>query len=314
MKISNPPEGWPGFLFGKNTTLSAVEETMVDFHSLLNLLNIISLSVEYWETDTPPSKLSRKITETEIPEIKQSITGDSHLNLKQIRNKCRDLCRSFRKLQKQLKKTIEDQEPLFNAHDILFLLETQMDELQSIMKHPTRWKKTQIADVESRLNHFFRAMERNARGRYFINFNPSKSSNNTPHKTYTVDLEIENAGQKYIHLPTSFVTTIQDLSANARKYSNVGSTIESHLKTQNGFLQFTIRDNGCGIPENEIEKVVEYGYRGSNSLSVATLGGGFGLTRALKLCKTFNGTLQIASELNTGTWIQIRIPLPDGLK
>jgi len=64
----------------------------------------------------------------------------------------------------------------------------------------------------------------------------------------------------------------------------------------------------------EIEKVTEFGYRGSNVRRRPTQGGGFGLTKAAWLVTTWGGSLTIRSEVDAGTMIRLSVPnreLPD---
>jgi signal transduction histidine kinase len=81
-------------------------------------------------------------------------------------------------------------------------------------------------------------------------------------------------------------------------------------------MRLVVEDSGLGIPADEISKVVEFGYRASNSKSPSTRGGGFGLSKAYYLTKIFGGKMFIDSPVpgrNNGTKISIRLPLPKQL-
>ena len=79
-------------------------------------------------------------------------------------------------------------------------------------------------------------------------------------------------------------------------------------------LRVVVRDSGMGIPADELDKVVQFGYRASNVKDkVRTMGGGFGLTKAYKVVKGLGGRMWIESELNKGTSVKFELPVPEGI-
>jgi len=101
---------------------------------------------------------------------------------------------------------------------------------------------------------------------------------------------------------------MRDLIANARKYTAQGGIIAAGLFEGLRELRFVVHDTGCGIPEPELRRVVEFGRRGSNVSNVRTMGGGFGLTKAYYVTKQFGGRMWIASRVDIGTRISITLP------
>jgi signal transduction histidine kinase len=73
-------------------------------------------------------------------------------------------------------------------------------------------------------------------------------------------------------------------------------------------LRFMVEDTGRGIPPDEITNVVQFGQRASNVGDVRTMGGGFGLTKAVFVTKQFGGRFWISSEVGAGTRIRIVLP------
>jgi len=102
---------------------------------------------------------------------------------------------------------------------------------------------------------------------------------------------------------------LRDLAANARKYTPPGGRVALRLSQCEQQIQAEIGDTGCGIPDDEIEKVAEFGYRASNVRHRPTFGGGFGLTKAVWLVTGWGGSLTLRSGLNAGT--QVRLSLPN---
>jgi signal transduction histidine kinase len=103
---------------------------------------------------------------------------------------------------------------------------------------------------------------------------------------------------------------MRDLIANARKYTAPGGHITAALYEDAEALRFLVEDTGRGIPEGELEKVVQFGQRASNVGEVRTMGGGFGLTKAFLVTKQFGGRFWLASQLGVGTRVRIQIPRP----
>jgi signal transduction histidine kinase len=104
---------------------------------------------------------------------------------------------------------------------------------------------------------------------------------------------------------------LRDIIANAGKYSDPDGKISAGLHDDVEYLRIVVKDEGRGIPENELESVVNYGERASNIGNTQTMGGGFGLTKAYFMTKQFGGRMWIASYLGKGTTVTIHIPIKD---
>lgn len=91
---------------------------------------------------------------------------------------------------------------------------------------------------------------------------------------------------------------------NSFKFTQEQGLIEVKFSEDIENIIIEIIDNGCGISENELERVKEKFYKGSNTNSNA----GIGLSIADEIVKLHNGTLLVSSELYVGTEIKISIP------
>jgi signal transduction histidine kinase len=69
-----------------------------------------------------------------------------------------------------------------------------------------------------------------------------------------------------------------------------------------------VRDKGIGIPQEEIENILEPFYQ-YNRKYYEQQGGGLGLTIVNKFVQLFNSKLDIESKVNEGTEVKIIIPL-----
>ncbi len=160
-------------------------------------------------------------------------------------------------------------------------------------------------DIKDTLCEFFDATVQNAKGRFGVVYEVS----NKGAKDYLVEFEfngVEEGGA--IVIPFMMEDCIRDLAANARKYSPAGTRIGISLVDDGQSITLQVSDAGRGIPEGEIGQVVNFGVRGSNTRKNEMYGGGYGLTKAWWLCKSFNGRMWIDSTLGGGTTVTLRIP------
>lgn len=168
-----------------------------------------------------------------------------------------------------------------------------------------RWLEHSIPQLRADFEQVFHAIEKNSRGRYRLITNAALSGA----ATYYVDFKLEGDGDK-LWMPPVFKDVIRDMIANARKYTAPGGWITAAVHEDADMLRFLVEDNGRGIPRLELMNVFEFGHRASNVVDVRTMGGGYGLTKALVVTKRFGGRFWIASEVGTGTRIRIHLPRP----
>lgn len=71
--------------------------------------------------------------------------------------------------------------------------------------------------------------------------------------------------------------------------------------------EITIMDNGCGMDENEIDKVTQAFYMIDKARARSTGGSGVGLNICQKICNVLGIEMSIKSKLNQGTEIQLLI-------
>ena len=71
-------------------------------------------------------------------------------------------------------------------------------------------------------------------------------------------------------------------------------------------LKINIIDNGIGIPEEEVPKLFNSFYRGSNVKSIQ--GTGLGLVVVKDFIELHGGTVTVKSKLNEGTNFEIILP------
>lgn len=104
---------------------------------------------------------------------------------------------------------------------------------------------------------------------------------------------------------------IQNIIDNAIKYSSANDEGKVTVDVQEGakFLEFIVKDNGIGIPENEQDKIFERFSRGSNSTKLDPGGGsGLGLYIARAVVEQGGGRIWFESKEGEGTTFHATFP------
>lgn len=96
---------------------------------------------------------------------------------------------------------------------------------------------------------------------------------------------------------------------NAITYVQEGGKIEVSLFEENGYAKFIIKDNGPGIPKEDLPRIFERFYRVDKARSRELGGSGLGLSIADEIVKAHKGKILVESDLNVGTTFVIILPL-----
>ena len=94
---------------------------------------------------------------------------------------------------------------------------------------------------------------------------------------------------------------------NAIKYSADHGEIHIALLKKQSNAIITVKDNGQGIAESELNHIFDRFYRGSKSNKI--FGAGLGLAIAKATIEIHGGTIQVKSGLNMGSTFTITLPL-----
>lgn len=101
---------------------------------------------------------------------------------------------------------------------------------------------------------------------------------------------------------------LDNLLANAVKYSPAGSTIRIGLACVDSRLQCTITDEGIGIRPDDLGKIFDPLYR-SDALAHKEIGGtGLGLSIVAKACSLLRIKIEVQSKLGQGTTFALVFP------
>jgi two-component system sensor histidine kinase MprB len=100
--------------------------------------------------------------------------------------------------------------------------------------------------------------------------------------------------------------TVDNLLANATKYSPPGAPVEVEVSRQDGRVRLTVRDRGVGIPPAELRRIFRPGYRASTASGVP--GSGLGLAAVQAVVRAHGGQVAVESTVGATTTVEVRLP------
>ena len=101
-------------------------------------------------------------------------------------------------------------------------------------------------------------------------------------------------------------TALINLMDNACKFS-YNKKVEIVCAAKGEFVEITIRDQGVGIPQEELEKISFPFHRASNVRQIH--GTGIGLPLSVKIIELHSGTCSIESVQDKGTTVKVVLPV-----
>ncbi|WP_242860984.1 HAMP domain-containing sensor histidine kinase [Clostridium scatologenes] len=128
-------------------------------------------------------------------------------------------------------------------------------------------------------------------------------------KSICINLIIDRNFTLYVKSKDWFKQAIMNLIDNAIKYTQPEGHINvlAYIKGDNAFI--IVKDNGVGIPEEDISRVFERFYRVDKSRSRSEGGTGLGLAIVKHIVSELDGSIYLNSELNKGSEFIIQLPL-----
>jgi PAS domain S-box-containing protein len=124
-------------------------------------------------------------------------------------------------------------------------------------------------------------------------------------------IRVEGPAELAVHSDRVRVERVLDnLVANAVKYSPDGGDVVLELDEQGDRVRVAVRDQGIGIPASELDAVFEPYHRGSNASTMRGIG--LGLSGSRAVIRQLGGTLTATSEEGKGSTflVSLRRSLP----
>ena len=99
-----------------------------------------------------------------------------------------------------------------------------------------------------------------------------------------------------------------NLVENALRYTPENREVGLALQRMDGWVEFSVRDNGPGIAREHLERIFERFYRVDKGRSRRTGGTGLGLAIARYLAEAHGGTIRVTSQVDRGSVFTVRLP------
>lgn len=93
-----------------------------------------------------------------------------------------------------------------------------------------------------------------------------------------------------------------NMIVNAVQAMSDGGKLEISTRAEGDFVVTEFRDNGCGIPEENLERLFE------PLFTTKTKGIGLGLAVSKRIIAAHEGSIEVASEIGKGTTFAIKLP------
>ncbi len=100
-----------------------------------------------------------------------------------------------------------------------------------------------------------------------------------------------------------------NLLSNAIRYTPANGQVNISTAIDSRTWSFIISDTGIGMSKEDQVRVFDEFYRAENAKKFATIGTGLGLNIVKKMVEQLNGTINLKSQIDSGTTITVRIPI-----
>lgn len=126
-------------------------------------------------------------------------------------------------------------------------------------------------------------------------------------KTHTIDFNFDCDHDQVELDPNLIQYILVNLLSNAVKYSPHKGHVCFRINSNNDKLEFSVSDNGIGIPESDQVKLFQPFHRAENTRGIE--GTGLGLSIVKSYVDAHSGNIQFRSRQNEGTTFTVTIPL-----
>lgn len=103
---------------------------------------------------------------------------------------------------------------------------------------------------------------------------------------------------------------LMNLLDNAAKYAKCDPVITIHLEQADTTVSLSVKDNGLGIPESDLERIFQRFYRVNKMYSKKIGGSGLGLSIVETIVEKHMGKVFVTSLLGEGSTFTMEFPMP----
>jgi len=101
---------------------------------------------------------------------------------------------------------------------------------------------------------------------------------------------------------------VNNIISNSFKYSAKNAEVSVSVEESDSYYRVYVRDNGMGIPQEDLARIFERFYRVDKARSRAMGGTGLGLSIAKEIMEAHGGQINAVSEFGKGTTMILRFP------
>lgn len=179
------------------------------------------------------------------------------------------------------------------------LINTSARNLYNLLNNLLQWTRAQTGKLDTRPE----IMDANSAVDSVISL-----LNVTAKEKYVELFSVIDANQKIYCDKNLLLTILRNLINNAIKYSNKGGKIEVSTADKNEIIEFSVKDNGIGIPTENLEKLFNIKYSFSTKGTSNEEGTGLGLILCKEFIEIMGGKIWAESAADTGTTFKFTIP------
>src|SRR5207248_3219336 len=121
------------------------------------------------------------------------------------------------------------------------------------------------------------------------------------------ELQVQDALPPIVADRDAMVTALVNLLDNAYKYSGEQKEITLAANANNGSVEFSVRDNGIGLPAREINRIFKRFYQVDQRMTRAGGGCGLGLSIVKFIVAAHRGRVRVESEPDGGSTCTIAL-------
>jgi two-component system sensor histidine kinase SenX3 len=131
---------------------------------------------------------------------------------------------------------------------------------------------------------------------------------NAEARKISINLEKEDAAV-VLGNRDQLVMAVHNLIENAINYSSQGTNVTIVVEVNEEIVEITVKDQGIGIAQSEIDRIFERFYRVDPARSRATGGTGLGLSIVKHVAQNHGGEIKVWSAPGVGSTFSLRLPM-----
>lgn len=128
-------------------------------------------------------------------------------------------------------------------------------------------------------------------------------------KAIELKIEIEKDLPRIMGIEEQLNQVAINLIDNAIKYTPKGGQVEVTLNSDSQWVILIVRDNGIGIPKEDLERIFERFYRVDKARTRQMGGTGLGLSIVRHIVKAHAGQIDVVSKVGVGTTFTVKFNL-----